>query len=157
VHVAHELNGDALDEIIHLYGSDGRDWTDTWLARSIGVARAIRHRNVILRNLGSQLPAVRGMSAIAAARLALPLDLARMVYEAEPGAERAMATAALLTLRPSEYPKVERTWRSDLVSSRHQIPARLVEEIFQCVADGPEANSLVNGWRPVAETWGARF
>lgn len=157
VHVAHELGDDALDELIHLYASDGNSWTDTWLARSIGVARAIRHRDVILRNLGSQLPPVRGTSAIAAARLALPLDLAKVVYEAEPGAERAMATAALLMSRPSEYSKVERTWRNDLVGSLHQIPARLVEDIFQCVADVPEANSLVDGWRPVAETWGARL
>jgi HEAT repeat protein len=157
VYVAHELNDDTMDELIHLYGSDGNSWTDTWLARSIGLARADRHRNVILRNLGSQLPPVRGVSAIAAARLALPLDLAKVVSEAEPGAERAMATAALLMFRPSEYSKVERAWRRDLVGSLHQIPARLVEDIFQCVADVPEANLLVDSWRPVAETWGARF
>jgi hypothetical protein len=157
VHVAHELDDNGLDEVIRLYGADGASWTDTWLARSIGLARAARHSGLIKSNLGSQMPAVRGTSAIAAARLGLCSDLTKVVYEAEPGLERAMATAGLLTSRPGDYGRVEAVWRSDLVGSLHEMPARLVEDLFTCVADVPEARSLIDAWRPVVATWGARI
>lgn len=68
-----------------------------------------------------------------------------------------MVTAALLASRPGEFARVERAWRRDLVVSLNEVPARLVEDIFTSVAEVPGATALVEAWRPVAETWGARF
>lgn len=157
VHLAHEFDSQTMDELIQEYGGGGQNWTDTWLARSIGLADARRHHAVITNNLGSEVPAVRGVSAISAARMDMPEDLGRVAREAEPGAERAMATAALLMSQPADYAKVEATWRRDLVEALPSMPARLVEDVFQCVAEIPEADQLVEAWRPIADSWGARF
>lgn len=157
VHVAHEFDDPDMDEIIERYGSDGEGWTDLWLARSIGLADAARHQDLIMRNLGSRYPDLRGVSAIAAARMALPVDWGRVVDEAEPGAERAMAIAALVKSTPGDFRGVQQTWRKDLVDSLHLAPARLIEDIFDCVASVSEAAALVEAWRPVVASWGARI
>lgn len=157
VHVAHEFDDPDMDEIVERYGADGEGWTDLWLARSIGLADAGRHQDLIMRNLGSRYPDLRGVSAIAAARMALPVDWGRVVDEAEPGAERAMAIAALVKSTPGDYGGVQQTWRKDLVDSLQPAPARLIEDIFDCVAGVPEAAALVEAWRPVVASWGARI
>lgn len=89
--------------------------------------------------------------------MALPVDLDRVLDEAEPGAERAMAIAALVKSTPQDYVRVQQTWRRDLVDSLHLAPARLIEDIFDCVAGVPEAGALVEAWRPVVASWGARI
>jgi hypothetical protein len=154
VYVAHEFSDDILDDAVQTYG-DVNDWTYTWLVRAVGLAGATRHAPVISRGIGSQLPAVRGVSAIAAARLGLKVEFDRVVAESTTGAERAMTIAALLLSNPAAFTRIQMPWRSDLVSGLPNLPARLIEDVFDCVKELSEAVELVSAWRPVVETWGA--
>jgi len=109
-------------------------------------------RDQLRAALGDEDPLVRGMAALALARLEDPNDLIvlRRAYDESSGRlERMFAAIARVRASPSEYPQVASWLREDLASSYMMEP--VVQDDILEVLDGsrhPEAVRLAAAWRP---------